>query len=172
MDYSIEKHTPQQNQNQKQNQNQQDEDDETEQHTMLFDMLPMRQRLDFIESFARKYEWTCVCFGSLLEPQELKEVARALMGGVLRRVERARASLDAYDAEAVYVIYHEIMRASAPGKNATVTVNGKNHTMWLGDLIEREWARESGASTDDDDWLCQSTFDQPEGCTEGSVAPR
>jgi hypothetical protein len=128
----------------------------------------MRQRLDFIESFARKYDWTTVCFGSLLEPEELKVVAMALMGGVLRRVESVRALLDAYDIEA-FDVYNEIVRASAPGENAVVTVNGKK---WLGDIIEREWARESGVSTDDDDWLCQSSFDQPEGCTEGAVAPR
>ena len=112
--------------------------------TTPFHDVPLNNRLDFIEQFAKKCDWTNVGFGSLMDPTELDAFGQMLEGAVLRRVNRARALLDAGNTDAATAIYLELMRASSLSRNSAsnVTEFGGNDVTLLGDIIVREWARE------------------------------
>lgn len=129
-----------------------------------FDTLPMRDRLEFIEKFAKEFDWTDVCFGSLLETADQEEVARVFRGAVMRHIEGARELMNAggCDDGRAHAALLGIMRASALGKTADAgeTEFGRLHPnrrcspmTLLGDIIAWEWSRAFPAA--EHDRLCK-----------------
>ena len=115
-----------------------------------FDTLPLRRRLDFIDMFAHKFDWSDVGFGSLLETAELNAIAGMIKGAILRQVTRARAHLDAGNTDGAHAALLELMRATPIGQYAHPSETkfgdlGARSMTLLGDIIAWEWARASPA---------------------------
>jgi len=113
-----------------------------------FDSLPMMRRLDFVQRFASRFDWSRIAYVSLLDPADVAQIREMFTRSVLKRVDHARVLLCANDEPASHAVYLSIMRASPMGVLDDVTVTSfgspasRHQAMTLlGDIIAWEWSR-------------------------------